>query len=130
MAQAADAFVRRWRKLQGKTIDVAGEVTLVTLDVLENDLPDGLGRHCSENNRPAQGRTSDAVAGAKAITKETSAARFSLSRGPIAASAGRAQGPPKHRCRRGFRDVAVTQWRALRRSRAAAHQRRAAQGEH
>ncbi len=38
MAQAADAFVRRWRKLQGKTIDVAGEVTLVTLDVLERTI--------------------------------------------------------------------------------------------
>ena len=49
MAQTADAFVTRWHGLQGKTIDVAGEVTLVTLDVLERTIfSDGLGRHPEE----------------------------------------------------------------------------------
>ncbi len=46
MGNATEAFVTRWRGLQGKTIDVAAEVTLITLDVLERTIfSDGLGHN-------------------------------------------------------------------------------------
>jgi len=50
MAQAADALVERWRRRRdGTVIDVATEVTLLTLDVLERTIfSEGLGRDPEE----------------------------------------------------------------------------------
>jgi cytochrome P450 len=45
MARSADALVARWRAQDGNTVDVAAEMTRVTIDVLEQTIfSDGLGR--------------------------------------------------------------------------------------
>jgi cytochrome P450 len=49
MLAAAEALVARWRKQDGATLDVAAEMTRLTLDVLERTIfSDGLGRSPEE----------------------------------------------------------------------------------
>jgi cytochrome P450 len=49
VASAAEALMRRWRGLDGSTIDVAAEMARLTLDVLERTIfSDGLGRDAEE----------------------------------------------------------------------------------
>jgi cytochrome P450 len=49
MTAAADALVERWRRKDGSTVDVAAEMTRVTLDVLERTIfSDGFGREAEE----------------------------------------------------------------------------------
>jgi cytochrome P450 len=49
MVKAADALAERWRKQDGATVDVAAEMTRVTLDVLVRTIfSDGLGRDPEE----------------------------------------------------------------------------------
>jgi cytochrome P450 len=47
--QAAQSLVQRWRQSQNQVVDVAAEITLVTLEVLERTIfSEGLGRHAEE----------------------------------------------------------------------------------
>lgn len=49
MAQAADELVERWRRCDGHPVDVAADVTRLTLEVLERTIfSDGLGRDTEE----------------------------------------------------------------------------------
>jgi cytochrome P450 len=49
MLSAAEALADRWRRLEGATIDVAAEMTRVTLDVLERTIfSDGFGRDAED----------------------------------------------------------------------------------
>jgi cytochrome P450 len=49
MLSAAAALADRWRRIEGSTIDVAAEMTRVTLDVLERTIfSDGFGRDAEE----------------------------------------------------------------------------------
>jgi cytochrome P450 len=49
MLDAADALAERWRRSDGSTVDVAAEMTRVTLDVLERTIfSDGFGREAEE----------------------------------------------------------------------------------
>mgnify|MGYP001247402629 CR=1 FL=1 len=49
MMKASEALIERWRRQEGATVDVAAEMTRVTLDVLERTIfSDGLGREPEE----------------------------------------------------------------------------------
>lgn len=52
MMAAAEALAERWQRYDGATIDVAAEITRLTLDVLERTIfSDGLGRDAEEIRR-------------------------------------------------------------------------------
>lgn len=52
MAEAADALVQRWQRMDGHVLDVAAEMTGATLNVLQHTIfPKGLGRDTEEFRR-------------------------------------------------------------------------------